>query len=483
MEINRDTPVEKILKSQEVNDTISNMLNPIRQTISDRDSMFTTTMQSGGGLDEGQLIDGEPVLFNSAQEVKNKYNVLSESLNTYESNVSKVSIDKEKTELMELKTCLEKDLEMRISEIERLTKEYYDALDKANEEGIDSPAEIKEIYWNPVHGLIPIQEKEKKYDEETLIVVNNRLSALGMAVTESAALATTTQTKTNYTINTSGTADDIYKSACALRDEIGVELEYLDERIAELNYNLNTLEQWHNTTTKDGKPMIDDETYNRLKTEYETAKTQAESERDKRQHYYDELYNATRNRIGTHDGDLKDARDFGKNDVETARSIAEELNHRAATLTPLSELATVDNGDGTTRVASPMYPARVSSVDEAYQDNISSIAADSSRPMTPISNTTMEAAHSVASSSGTVTTIGDIEIFSTSEYVMNPPNSNGPQIGTHYLVSEYDALQANEAVGVTSPYGDTVYDKSEGRYYSLAEYIATHPEFSLALVE
>ena len=130
-----------------------------------------------------------------------------------------------------------------------------------------------------------------------------------------------------------------------------------------------------------------------------------------------------------------------------------------------------------------MYPARVSSVDEAYQDNISSIAADSSRPMTPISNTTMEAAHSVASSSGTVTTIGDIEIFSTSEYVMNPPNSNGPQIGAHYLVSEYDALQANEAIGVTSPYGDTVYDKSEGRYYSLAEYIATHPEFSLALVE
>ena len=458
MEINRDTPVEKILKSQEVNDTISNMLNPIRQTISDRDSMFTTTMQSGGGLDEGQLIDGEPVLFNSAQEVKNKYNVLSESLNTYESNVSKVSIDKEKTELMELKTCLEKDLEMRISEIERLTKEYYDALDKANEEGIDSPGEIKEIYWNPVHGLIPIQEKEKKYDEETLIVVNNRLSALGMAVTESAALATTTQTKTNY---------------------IGVELEYLNDRVAELNYNLNTLEQWHNTTTKDGKPMIDDETYNRLKTEYETVKAKAESERDKRQHYYDELYNATRNRIGTHDGDLKDARDFGKNDVETAKSIAEELNHRAATLTPLSELATVDNGDGTTRVASPMYPARVSSVDEAYQDNISSIAADSSRPMTPISNTTMEAAHSVAASSGTVTTIGDIEIFSTSEYVMNPPNSNGPQIGTHYLVSEYDALQANEAVGVTSPYGDTVYDKSEGRYYSLAEYIATHPEFSL----
>ena len=477
MEINRNTPVEKILKSQEVKDTISNMLNPIRQTISERDSMFTTTMQSGGGLDEGQIIDGEPILFKSAQEVKDKYSSLSVSLDNYESSTSNTSIEKEKSELTELKSCLEKDLEMRIAEIARLTKEYYDAIDKAKEEGIDSPAEIEELYWNPSHGLIPVQEKEKKYDEDTLAIVNNRLSALGIEVTGLASLTGLQGADgVSYVIDTSGNADDIYNSACNLRDEISIELDYLQEKLYELDYNLGTLEQWHEA----GK--ISDETYNSLKEEYETMKSKVEYEREQRQHYYDDLLAATKNNFGTHDGILKDARDFGNDDVETARNVANELNRRASLLKPLSELATITYEDGTTRVVSPIYPGRLKGVDEVYSGNLSGIVGDSSKPSTIISDTTMKAAHEVAQSSNQVHTdpTGQIEIFSTSEYVLNTPDGRESQFNsTNYLISEFDTLQANEAVGNTLPYGDTIYDKNEGKYYSVAEYLATHPDFSL----
>ncbi len=473
MEITRDTPIEEILKSQEVNDTILNMLNPIRQTISARDSMFTTTMQSGGGLDESQLIDGQPVLFKSAQDVKNKYSNLSESLNRYEANSTKVSVEKERPELLELKDCLNKDLEMRKRNIEALKAEYYDAIAKAKENKEDTDG-IYEKYWNPTTGLIPLEEKEKKYDEDMLIKVDNRLAALEGTTAGQGELAGQQGTNgSNYEIDTSGSADDIYNSARAIRDEVEAEIIYLDDRIAELDYNLNALEQWKKAE------KIPEDTYETLKAEYETEKSRIESEKEKREKYYEELFAATRDRIGAHDGALKDARDFGNNYVESARRIANELNASTATLTPLSELATIKYDDGTTRVVYPINPGTLNIVDAAYTGNLSGIVIDSSSATTTISDTTMKAAYEVAKSSDQVHTdpTGKIQIFSTGEYVLNPPNLN-PYTNNDYLITEYYTLQETEALGNTHPYGDTIYDENMGRFYSLSEYRAIHPDFS-----
>ena len=371
MEIDRKS-IDRILKSQEIIDSVSNMLTPIRQNISDRESMFTTAMQPGGGLEESQLIDGEPVFFNSANDVKSQYTALAEKLNIYESDVTKVSIEKEREELTELKRCLEKDLEERTVKIQLLIKEYYAAIDKASSEGIDSTAGLKDLYWNPIHGLIPIEEREKKYDEETLIIVNNRLSKLGEPTSASTSEETTSKTKgtSNYQIDTTGDAKDIYASACSIRNRIGVEIEYLDERIAEVEYNLGVLEKWHNTKNDNGSPMIDDETYNRLKNEYETLKSTFEDEKNKREKYYEELVAATKNNFGTHDGPLKDAQDWNHNDVETSRRIATELNYRGSTLTPINDLMINHQGGG---ISSPMYPAVLSNIDEQYRDSLSGL--------------------------------------------------------------------------------------------------------------
>ena len=469
MEITKDTPLEDILKSQEVNDTISNMLNPIRQTISDRDSMLTTAMQSGGGLDEGQLIDGEPIIFKSAQEVKDKYSKLLGSLNDYEINSAKASIDKERSELLELKACLEKEISRLTELIETLRKEYNDAL--ANAKDDKEREEISRKYTE----LIKIETINKEKYEEKLRLVNDRLATLDGTGAGQGVLAGQQGTNgPNYKIDTTGSANDIYKSALALKDEVEVEIKYLEDRINELEYNLRVLERWKEA----GK--ISEDTYETLKAEYETEKTRIESEKEIRQEYYKKLSDATKNRWGTHDGPLKDARD-GQIDVDIARRFANEINTYASTITPLSDLATVKYEDGYTRVVSPLSSITENYVEGAYSGNVSGLIGDFNQPTTTVSDTTMKAAHEVAQSSGQVHTdsTGKVQIFSTAEYVLNPPNLDNSYYSNGYLMSEYGTLQANEVLGNIYQYGDTIYDTEEGRYYSIAEYLETHKDFSL----
>ena len=122
MTIDKDTPLEEILNSSEVNDIVSNAQTNLCRKLSARSSALSSVMS--GGLGENVLIDGEAVFFNGASSLKGTIDSINEEILAACNSAITLSEKKETEELTTLKTCVEKEITNLTSELNRANGEY-----------------------------------------------------------------------------------------------------------------------------------------------------------------------------------------------------------------------------------------------------------------------------------------------------------------------------------------------------------------------
>ena len=468
MTITCDTELSELINSTEVSEQIDSFQKSLSGKISDRISALDVAM--GSGFSDSVLIEDVPVFYNAATTVKGNLGTLSTNVDHTCGNAITNAVDKEKDELSRLKLAVIK----KIEEIDDAIRVNNTAEENALSETPD-PEKAQSIIdtYHGDQGSTTILLNSRTTYEHKLDDIKTREIALGVEGvkgSEAVGPAPTGGVDKNegaYSVKTDGTADEMYDDACDLRDELGTELGYLGEYKTSTQVALDVLE----SNYKNG--LISEEDYERLHQEYTDRMASIDNAIAERQPVYDKLDEITRNNIGTDDGALKDARDWGSNDVVAAKESLADVNKGAANITPLGQVISETQPDGSTRT--PFAVDGVFAVPGAfgnYSDNIVNYGI--SNGDTHVSNTTMEAAYLAAKSQGTATELSadpGVYVYSTKDYFDSAIQDSESAIYLNtYGISEYDSIDY-PGMSTDNSMGDTVYDSNTGMYYSYYEYL------------
>jgi len=471
MVINCETELSELINSTEVSEQLSSFQKTLSGKIDGRISALDSAM--GSGFSESVLIDDEPVFYNSASTVKGNLTTLSGDVDHECSNAIKNAVDKEKDELSRLKYAVTK----KIEQIDTSIRENNTARDNELSQTADPDKAASIINdYDGEQGKTTLLKNERTKYEEKLDAIKARETDLGVeGATGSEAVGSAPtggvddvpKNNGEYSVKTEGSANDMYNDACDLKDELGTELGYLGEYKNSTQVAIDVLEDNY----KNGN--ISEEDYNRLLKQYTDRMTAIDAAIAERQPVYDKLDEITRDNFGTDDGVLKDARDWGSNDTIVAKESLAEVNDGASHITPLTQVVSEQQADGSTRT-----PYAVDGVFAMpgtfgnYSDNIVNLGI--SNGDTHVSNTTMEAAYLSAKSQGTATELSTkpgVYVYSTKDYYDSAiSNSESAIYLNTYSISEYDSL-AYPGASSNNSMGDTVYDSNTGMYYSYDEYL------------
>ena len=176
MTIDKDTPLEEILNSSEVNDIVSNAQTNLCRKLSARSSALSSVMS--GGLGENVLIVGEAVFFNGASSLKGTIDSINEEILAACNSAITLSEEKETEELTTLKTCVEKEITNLTSELNRANGEYARAKNNYHLYDDKRVAQIEASFVGE-NGCITIITAKKERYEEKLEEIIQRLNKLG----------------------------------------------------------------------------------------------------------------------------------------------------------------------------------------------------------------------------------------------------------------------------------------------------------------
>lgn len=270
----------------------------------------------------------------------------------------------------------------------------------------------------------------------------------------------------SYEVNTSDsgrTADDMYKDACDLKNEIYTEMEYLNGYKSDLEFAKDALERAYNSPNNE----LSQEKYNELMSEYTARINACDTELEKRSSIYNNLNDITADNFGTDDGVLKDSRDWGNNDVTAAREALKSINEATTELTPVSAVSAEYNADGTfEKNAYALSALRIPSEYGNYSGNLEDVSVINGSGGS-VSNLTMKSAYEVANSNSNVKELDSapgVYLFNTSDYLYNDSTMWAPNGGTAG-VPETTYLSYGNLDGF-----DSVYDSNTGKFYTYDEY-------------
>ncbi len=262
---------------------------------------------------------------------------------------------------------------------------------------------------------------------------------------------------TTYTVATEGrTAAQMYQDACDLKNEVYVEIEYLSDYQRDLEYARSALEL--------NKDSMDSATYNELMEEYNLRISTCETELLKRSNLYNDLNTVTADNFGATDGALKDAQDWGSNDLFVAKETLFTINENASLLTPISSISSETNGIGeNAEQTNALSISAVYSSDMndygAYSENIDSISTYGN---CSVSNLTLRSAYAAAGKNVIeLNTLPGVYLFNTKDYLLNPEIQNMPPMGGVTSIPESTLLSYSTFQGM-----DSVYDSNTGKFYT-----------------
>lgn len=513
MVITCDTPLSEILDSGPIVDVCNTINSQANGLISSRTAVLTTGMQSGGGLDSGQTVDGQPIVYDKGQQILQKYARTSETISRVMKNAAQAAVDKEIDELGILSTKVKEKIEQLNIEIDEkasalaAAEEAAEAsLNQGSQFAMVSPQANAAILQEELNALIESRRVYKeKYD-----AIGPRLKKLDPDVAfpelsipelssggetesgegekpeeetpteETPTDSNETPQPSGYEIPTEGrTPEQMYSDARDLQEAVQFEQEYLMDAEVSVRYDLAVLEQQY----QDG--AISEETYTQLKGQYETVLSNIDAAVEERTYLLEGDKNAsglrvaTQDNFGSRDGWLKDSQEttFGtQNEVgnleRTAARVETDINERAAQLTPIDQII-ADNG------LIGITPLRASE----YQSNqYCQGIVDSGKvaDFSSIPNTTRAAAYEVAQNNGTATEISPgVYVYSVGDYYSSYPSTALPPTMSMYSYSGYEAATMGYyGEGEVCSNGDTVYNANTGEYCSWAEYASGNSGFS-----
>ena len=264
-----------------------------------------------------------------------------------------------------------------------------------------------------------------------------------------------------YQVATEGrTAKEMYQDALDLKNEMYTEIDYLYGYKNDLTYSKGQLD----AQLEAGN--ISQTEYNKLAAEFDSRIQLCDSEIAKRSEIYNTLENITANRIGTTDGVLKDAQDFGSNDVVVAAEALAGVNKSASSLTPVGSISLETNGDGTTRNAYTLSGLYLNRGDEygSYTNNLADVSVMNNG--VGVSNLTMKSAYmSAGNNKMELESAPGVYLFSTSNYLFNNNTTNMPP-SSMVGIPESSNLSTGTYQGF-----DSVYDSNTGNYYTYDAYL------------
>lgn len=509
MVITCDTELSEILDSGEIVEICSRINQQANGLISSRTSALTAGMQSGGGIDAGQLIDGQAMAYDKGQTILQKYARTSETISRVMQSASQAAVDKEIDELGILSTKVKEKIEQlntaiedKLNEIAEAQESVNDSLKQGSQFAMVSPQANLGILQEELNDLVELRDRYKeKYDS-----IGPRLKKLDpdvdfpeLSIPELPSIggdngngetnneppaedkpddtetSPPSSTPNSYTIPTDGrTPEQMYRDAQNLQENIYFEQEYLMEAENGVRYDLEVLEQQYKNGT------ISEETYTQLKGEYETTIANIDAAIEQRSLLLEGDENstglrvATQNNFGTRDGWLKDSQEsvFGTggeagNTERTAARVESDINERASQLTPIEQIVADNNLIGITPLRAAAYS------DNQYSEGI--VSTQEVGSMASVSNTTRAAAYEVAQANGTATEVAPgVYVYSVGEYYSTIPDSGmlPPSMGMMTYSGYEVATWSSYDDGASCANGDTVYNSNTGEYCSWAEYAA-----------
>lgn len=265
----------------------------------------------------------------------------------------------------------------------------------------------------------------------------------------------------NYTIDVENTtAKDMYNDAKNLSNELSIEQDYLMGYKGNLEYAKGQLEL--------NKGSMSNEDYEALMDEYDSRIQLCEQEIESRATLCNNLNSLTADKFGTSDGVLKDAQDFGSNDILAARQALDSVNKDASNLTSLQSIVSEKNElTGEPKIAVQVNGLRNPDFNGTdygnYTQNLSTVANGNERA---VSDLTMKSAYLAAGDNKEQVYGHDgVYLYNTSKYL-----TNGQEL---YQGGSDSILREADAFNFTSNYKgyDSVYDSNTGKYYTYSEYL------------
>ena len=185
MEININTSLEEILKSNDISDDFSSLELLTNKIIESRMTSLSTHIR-GGGLSSDIKIDGESIFYDKAAQMFSDYLILSSSINSFIGRVKSASVEKEISELRNLRNLLLRNNDSWQLQKEKYQQEYNEKMPTSNSlaGGGLSTVNLSTEYYGD-NGKITLVNKHLDANNQKIDQINIRLSNLGYEVATS----------------------------------------------------------------------------------------------------------------------------------------------------------------------------------------------------------------------------------------------------------------------------------------------------------
>ena len=260
----------------------------------------------------------------------------------------------------------------------------------------------------------------------------------------------------SYAMNIQTTsASSSYDEARSLQTEIDTEQQLLLAAKTDITGLKASLEA--------NKDNLSQETYEKQMAIYDKKLEKIDEQLAIRSKINNQITEEVRDNFGSDDGPLKDARDWGSNDVATAQSSAQRINDSAAGIESIDSILQDENGEYQVRIYSTYTPEMRSDYG-SYGENLGNIPL----PRDSYSQSTAALAYESAQSQGKTQELpGGAVAFNASEYVTSGYN-DAPGAFMSGTCASGDCNTTQSKYTNTNDDYDTVYYNNH--YYSYDEY-------------
>lgn len=276
--------------------------------------------------------------------------------------------------------------------------------------------------------------------------------------TETDALSLSEATS-NYQISSEGrSANQMYDDAVDLGNALDTEIGYLNEYENSLKVGKSALEKNRNN--------LSDEDYTSLMNEYDERINNVREQKNARVDLRNQISTATVDKIGMKDGTLKDARDFGNNDILAATEEVTKINNSAKNLESLNSISNENIYNNSGELVSSKNACSLSAIKASadygnYGESIKNVAYKEDS----ISDLTLRAAFASSTDAQELTSKPGVYLFNVSDFLNSGSSEVNSQYGSQYVISELDNISSG-ANGY-----EAVYDSNTGLYYTYDEYL------------
>lgn len=260
----------------------------------------------------------------------------------------------------------------------------------------------------------------------------------------------------SYAMNVQTTsASSSYDDARSLQTEINAEQELLIAAKTDITGLKASLEA--------NKDNLSQETYEKQMAIYDKKIEKIDEQLAIRSKINNQIAEEIRDNLGTNDGPLKDARDWGSNDIATAQSSAQRINESAKGIESIDSILQDENGEYQVRIHSTYIPEMRTDYG-SYGENLGNIPL----PKDNYSQSTSALAYESAKAQGKTQELpGGAVAFNATEYVRSGSNdAPGAFINSTCATGDCNTAQSNYTN--TNDNYDTVYYNNH--YYSYDEY-------------